>query len=239
LRKPRDPPERWVAGSVNNKKQRAVRQMKPQWTGAMALAVSAVAAVALAHNGATGVVLERMNGMTAMRDTVAELAPMMQGTVPYDTFIVSEGASVIAGHAGETMLSLFPEGSLEGVTYARPEIWSDWQDFAALAEELKTYADALAVAAPNGLAPALPPPGDMAGMDHSAMVMDPAPEAEGFTVAELMGYGERTPEVEVARGTSDPATLAFDLSTLAADDLFTRISATCSSCHSQFRAGRN
>ena len=62
--------------------------MKPEWTGALALAASAVAAVALAHNGATGVVLERMNGMTAMRDTVAELAPMMQGTVPYDTFIV-------------------------------------------------------------------------------------------------------------------------------------------------------
>jgi cytochrome c556 len=204
----------------------------------MALAASAVAAVALAHNGATGVVLERMNGMTAMRDTVAELAPMMQGTVPYDTFIVSEGASVIAGHAGETMLSLFPEGSLEGVTYAKPEIWSDWQDFAALAEELKTYADALAVAAPNGLEPA--PSGDMAGMDHSAMATAAEPEAdESFTVAELMGYGERTPEVQVSRGTSDPATLAFDLTTLAADDLFTRISATCSSCHSQFRAGRN
>ena len=214
--------------------------MKPQWTGALALTASAVAAVALAHNGATGVVLERMNGMTAMRDTVAELAPMMQGTIPYDTFIVSEGASVIAGHAGETMLSLFPEGSLEGVTYARPEIWSDWQDFAALAEELKTYADALAVAAPNGLDPALPPPGDMAGMDHSAMAMTPAPQGdEGFTIAELMGYGERPPEVQVARGTSDPATLASDLTTLAADDLFTRISVTCSSCHSQFRAGRN
>jgi len=214
--------------------------MKPQWTGALALAASAVAAVALAHNGATGVVLERMNGMTAMRDTVAELAPMMQGTAPYDTFIVSEGASVIAGHAGETMLSLFPEGSLEGVTYARPEIWSDWQDFAALAGELKTYADALAVAAPNGLEKALPPADDMAGMDHSAMTMTPAPEVkEGFTVAELMGYGERTQELQVARGTSDPATLAFDLTTLAADDLFTQISATCSSCHSQYRAGRN
>jgi cytochrome c556 len=214
--------------------------MKPQWTGALALTASAVAAVALAHNGATGVVLERMNGMTAMRDTVAELAPMMQGTIPYDTFIVSEGASVIAGHAGETMLSLFPEGSLEGVTYAKPEIWSDWQDFAALAEELKTYADALAVAAPNGLDPALPPPGDMAGMDHSAMTMTPAPEVKkGFTVAELMGYGERIPELQVTRGTSNPATLEFDLTTLAADDLFTRISGTCSSCHSQFRAGRN
>lgn len=212
--------------------------MKPQWTGAMALAASAVAAVAVAHNGATGVVLERMNGMTAMRDTVAELAPMMQGTVPYDTFIVSEGASVIAGHAGETMLSLFPEGSLEGATYAKPEIWSDWQDFAALAEELKTYADALAVAAPNGLEPA--PSDDMAGIDNATMAMTPEPEAEeSFTVAELMGYGERTPEVQVSRGTSDPAALAFDLTTLAADDLFTRISATCSSCHSQFRAGRN
>jgi cytochrome c556 len=33
--------------------------------------------------------------------------------------------------------------------------------------------------------------------------------------------------------------LAVDLTTLAADDLFTRISGTCSSCHAQFRAGRN
>ena len=195
--------------------------------------------MALAHNGATGVVLERMNGMTAMRDTVAEPAPMMQGTIPYETFIVSEGASVIAGHAGETMLSLFPGDSLDGVTYAKSEIWSEWQNFAALAEELKTYADALAVAAPNGLEPA-PPPGDMAGMDHSAMAMAPDPEADrGFTVAELMGYGERELETLVARGTSDPATLALDLTTLAVDDLFTRISATCSSCHAQFRAGRN
>ena len=53
--------------------------MKPQWTGVFALAASAIAAVAMAHSGATGVVLERMNGMTAMRDTVAEPAPMMQG----------------------------------------------------------------------------------------------------------------------------------------------------------------
>lgn len=205
----------------------------------MALAASAIAAVALAHSGASGVVLDRMNGMTAMRDTVAELAPMMQGAVPYDTFIVSEGASVLAGHAGDTMLSLFPEGSLEGVTYAKPEIWSDWQKFAALAEELKTYSDALALAAPNGLEPAMPP-GDMAGMDHSGMAMTPEQEADrGFTVAELMGYGEKVEESVVARGTLDPATLAIDLTTLAADDLFTRISATCSSCHSQFRAGRD
>lgn len=214
--------------------------MKPQWTGALALAASAVAAVALAHSGATGVVLERMNGMTAIRDTVAELAPMMQGTVPYDPLTVSEGAGVIAGHAGDTMLSLFPENSLEGKTYAKPEIWTDWQNFAALAGELKIYADALVVAAANGLEPALPPPDAMAGMDPAAMDMTPAPETDqGPTVAELMGYGERTAEAPVSRGASDPAALAFDLTSLAADDLFTRISGTCSSCHAQFRAGRN
>lgn len=214
--------------------------MAKQWTGAMALAASAVAAVAMAHNGASGVVLERMNGMTAMRDTVAELAPMMQGAVPYDAFIVSEGAAVIAGHAGETMLSLFPEGSLEGVTYAKPEIWSNWQDFAALAEEMRVYADALSEAAPNGLEPASVLPADMAGMDHTGMAMPPAEEINpGFSVAELMGYGEKTADSPVSRGLADPASLALTLSSLAADDLFTRISGTCSSCHSQFRAGKN
>ena len=214
--------------------------MTKQWTGALALAVSAVAAVAMAHTGSTGIVLERMKGMSAMRDVVAELSPMMQGAVPYDAFLVSEGASVIASHAGETMLSLFPEGSIEGVTYAKPEIWTNWQDFAALAQEMKVYADALAEAAPNGLEPAPAPAADMAGMDQTAMAMPSAEAADpGFSVAELMGYGEKTAELAVTRGQADPAAVALNLSSLAADDLFTRISGTCSSCHAQFRAGRN
>jgi hypothetical protein len=54
-----------------------------------------------------------------------------------------------------------------------------------------------------------------------------------------MGYGENTEAVAVTRGTTNPAELALDLNTLAADDLFNRISATCSSCHAQFRVGRN
>ena len=213
--------------------------MANQWTGAMALAVSAVAAAAVAHTGASGVVLERMNGMTAMRDTVAELAPMMQGAVPYDAFIVSEGASVIAAHAA-TMLSLFPEGSLAGVTYAKPEIWSNWQDFAALAEEMKLYADALSETASNGLEPAAAPPAEMAGMDHAGMAMPAGGETtRGFSVAELMGYDEKTVESPVSRGQADPASLTLTLSSLAAGDLFTRIGGTCSSCHAQFRMGRN
>lgn len=208
-------------------------------TGIFASLLSLAAVAALAHSGATGVVLDRMNGMTAMRDIVGELAPMMQGAVPYDAFLVSEGGSVMAGHAGDTMLSLFPEGSLEGVSYARPEIWSEWQDFAAMAEELRVYAEALSHAAPNGLEPPAAPADAMAGMDHSGMAMPAEPPGDtAFTIADLMGYGAPSEAAPVARAAMDPAAIGIDLSTLAVDDLFQRIGSTCSSCHARFRAGR-
>lgn len=145
--------------------------MTVRMTGASALAGSTIAAVAVAHTGASGGVLERMNGMTAMKDKVADLAPMMQGVVPYDALAVFEGARVIASHARETMLALFPQGSLEGVTDAKREIWSEWREFAATAEELRTHADALPETASNGLEPSAPLIGNAAGMDHSQMDM--------------------------------------------------------------------
>ena len=209
-------------------------------TGILAAFISWAAVAALAHSGATGVGLDRMTGMTAMRDIVGEHAPMMQGTAPYNAFVVSESGAVIAGHAGDTMLPLFLEGSLEGETYAKPEIWAKWQDFAAMAQELRVYAEALSKAAPNGLQPVMPPPEAMAGMDHSGMAMAPTPLVEkSFTVAELMGYGAPTATASVARAAINPATLEVDLASLAADDLFQHITATCSSCHAQFRAGWN
>lgn len=126
------------------------------------------------------------------------------------------------------------------MTYVKPEIWAKWQDFAAMAQELRVYAEALSETAPNGLQPAMPPPDAMAGMDQSGMAMAPtSPVEKSFTVAELMGYGALADTASVARAAIDPATLEVDLASLAADDLFQRITATCSSCHAQFRAGRN
>jgi cytochrome c556 len=214
--------------------------MQLERTGALALSVSVIAVMAWAHSGATGVVLDRMKGMTAMREAVAELAPIMQGAIPYDASLVAEGARVISGHAGENMLSLFPKGSREGVTYAKSEIWSDWREFAELAEELETYANALSLAAVNGLQPATPRTDAIDGMDHSDMAMTPKPQIErGFTVAELMGYAKRTPIDSASRGTAEPSAPAGDLTTQAADALFAGISGTCSACHSRFRAGRS
>lgn len=198
-----------------------------------------VAVVAAAHNGATGVVLERMNGMTAMRDGMSELSPMIQGAVPYDPAVVSAAASAIAGHAGDTLLGLFPSGSIEGVTYAKPEIWSDWKTFAALANQLLVYSEALAEAAPIGLTPAIPMDMDM-GSSAMNMPMAAAPAVpveHSYSVAELLGYG--TPSGSPQVGPSTESSAVVDLAVLPVTDFFEGISAACSSCHAKFRAGRN
>lgn len=198
-----------------------------------------VAVVAAAHNGATGVVLERMNGMTAMRDAMSELSPMIQGAVPYDPAVVSADASAIAGHAGDTLLGLFPSGSIEGVTYAKPEIWSDWKTFEDLANQLLVYSEALAEAAPNGLTPAMPMDMDM-GSSAMDMPMATAPAVPGessYSVAELLGYETANSSPPV--GPSTESASVVDLAVLPVTDLFEGVSAACSSCHARFRAGRN
>ena len=139
------------------------------WAGVL----MSLGAVALAHNGATGVVMDRMMGMTAMKDVMASLAPMMRGEAPFNARMVQENAARIMAHSGENMTRLFPEGSLQSVSFAKPEIWEDWEDFGALSEQLRTYAFGLAMAAPNGLtASASTTAAESEAMDHSMMQMD-------------------------------------------------------------------
>ncbi len=207
-----------------------------------AVALSALGAVATAHNGATGVVMERMMGMSAMKTIMAELAPMMQGAVAYDDVAVQEAAFALQTHAGETMTGLFPQEDIPAASYAKPEIWTDWERFAALSEELRLYSEGLAIAATNGLDAPAPlvsndPASTMPGMDHSAMQM-PA-EPGGFTVAELMGVTSRaaTSPAKIDAVAAQTQIPGVDFASMAADDVFERISQTCASCHSQFRNG--
>ena len=209
-----------------------------------AVALSALGAVATAHNGATGVVMERMMGMSAMKTIMAELAPMMQGAVDYDGIAVQEAAFALQTHAGETMTGLFPQEDIPAASYAKPEIWTDWERFAALSEELRLYSDGLAIAAANGLDAPAPDPAvatdagsAMSGMDHSAMEMPAVPER--FTVAELMGVTSRAAASPATIGAvaAETPILGIDFTSMAADDVFERISQTCASCHSQFRNG--
>jgi len=106
-----------------------------------------VATLAASHQGATGIVRERMDGMVAMRDTVRDLTPMMRGRTEYAREAVLDAAAALERHAGETMTALFPEGSDDAASYARAEIWQDWETFEAMAMRMEVVAGALAEAA--------------------------------------------------------------------------------------------
>ncbi|WP_341213841.1 cytochrome c [uncultured Limimaricola sp.] len=234
------------------------------------LAIAAVAvmtgAVAVAHNGATGVVRERMEGMVAMRDVMRDLTPMMRGDAAYDAAQVTAGAKAIATHAGDTMTALFPEGSSGGASFAKEAIWSEAETFASLAEELRRHADGLALAAANQTAPTTPDDGvqmapmaghegmDMGGMntgaptmDHMAMGETPPVEAgpgRGLSVAQLLGVEPRRPQSALPKVASlqadTPGSVRAagpDYAVMASNEVFRMIGETCSACHGRYRSG--
>lgn len=197
------------------------------------MVVALAGAGALAHSGATGVVMERMMGMSAMQEVVRGLAPMMRGEVPYDADAVREGAAVVTSHSGATMRALFPEGGEMTASFAKPELWTQWEDFELMSSELHFYAAGLGAAAPNGLDAPAP-----AGMAMSNRMSDMVPEAEPprLTVAQLMGV---EPRPDSRQPTSDDGggSGGINFATMAADDVFEMLGQTCSARHAQFRSG--
>lgn len=109
-----------------------------------------VSIAAIAHEGATGVVKERMDAMKAIGQQVKIMVPMMKGALPYDPEQVAKSAAIIKGNSGETFTALFPEGSNEHPSEALSDIWDDWSKFSGLADELNAKAADLETVATNG-----------------------------------------------------------------------------------------
>ncbi|XWN33057.1 MAG: cytochrome c [Devosia sp.] len=191
--------------------------------GAMAALSLSLSAVAVAHTGATGVVKERMDQMMAIGDANKALRAMFSGETPYDAVVVAQSAQTIRGHAGEALISLFPEGSLDGPTEAKPEIWENWDEFVTLANRLEHVAEGLARAADNGPGAdeAMPSMGAMMGgrdaPDMNAMM-------GGQMMSGMMGTG--SPEMAMS-----PDMMAE----MPADRVFAMLGDTCSACHTKFR----
>lgn len=204
--------------------------------GTIASGILAMATFAVAHTGATGVTLERMKGMTSMRDVMRDIAPLMQGNKPFDALAVSEAGYLIASYAGSSMLDLFPEGSTSGVTYAKSTIWSEWQEFAALAEDLKSYGEALSIAAPVGLEKSSINPPEAMAENENPMSRPEDRRAEQISV--LMGYAAGTPNVLPAATSPTSPEQPQSLANLGAGEIFAKISGTCSTCHARFRDGK-
>ena len=95
-----------------------------------------------AHNGATGIVKERMDGMVLLGKAMKELTALSREN-SIDQAAVAAQAEIIADHSGDRMLEQFPTDSLQKASEARPSIWQNWEKFASLAHELETLAASL------------------------------------------------------------------------------------------------
>ena len=102
-----------------------------------------VGGAAFAHQGATGIVLERMEGMKSIGAAVKFIAPMMTGNADFDPAIATEAANAIIAHSGQNMIDRFPHGSDGGVSEAAANIWDDPEGFAAIAFKLEELAAAI------------------------------------------------------------------------------------------------
>jgi len=113
--------------------------------GATFLALS----TAFAHDGATGVIKERMDLMKIIGKNTKMIAPMATGGADLDLKAVGASAAAIS-EAAKQAASKFPEGSLSEQSEAKPNIWTDWEKFSGLIESLAADSAALATAASNG-----------------------------------------------------------------------------------------
>lgn len=105
----------------------------------LALATASVPA----HEGATGIVKERMDYMKSLGEASKAIGAMYKGEAPYDGASLLSHAETLAARS-DRLLDYFPEGSLEHPSEALPEIWEDWTGFRELAGQLQVDAALLA-----------------------------------------------------------------------------------------------
>lgn len=113
--------------------------------GAGLLALSS--SLSPAHEGATGVVKQRMDDMKKMGRTVKRINERLTS---------KRALGEIGGDAEEIrtaaarMPSLFPEGSRDGHSEAMAAVWDRWPEFTAAARLLEQEAEKLTAAARSG-----------------------------------------------------------------------------------------
>ena len=92
-----------------------------------------------AHDGATGVVKQRMEAMSDMGDAMKAMASMVKGKQAFEPALFIQSGETIAEHS-DMMPKLFPAGSMVGKSEALPAIWQQWDDWViALKLTLKSW----------------------------------------------------------------------------------------------------
>ena len=115
------------------------------------MAVSAVVMVASltlqfgagAHQGANGVVLQRMMLMEDAGTAMQVMAAMFKAETPYDPGVLARQSATLSS-LSKRIPRLFPSGSTQKPSEATSAIWRDWQEFEQLTRDLIAESDVLA-----------------------------------------------------------------------------------------------
>jgi len=114
-----------------------------------AIALSTVLASAVAYSAEDPAVEAREKAMKTMGKNMKAMMKMAKGETPFDAAQFTEHAKAVAGEANKDLVALFPADTDMG-TDAKPEIWTNMDDFKARAADLKEKANALVAAAETG-----------------------------------------------------------------------------------------
>ena len=119
--------------------------MKKIITCAVFLSVSFFS-ISFAHDGATGVVKQRMDMMSDVASSMKTLGQMLKGEVDYNADTAQSAALKIEKHS-KHFLNLFPEGSTQEPREALPAVWENWDDFKQQLEVMANLSNELATIA--------------------------------------------------------------------------------------------
>ena len=111
--------------------------------GMICVAAVLAASVVYAHDGVKNpAVMARMEGMSAIADSMKVLGGMAKGAVSFDATAANEAAGVIAVEAARIPV-LFQVEETDPKSEAKPEIWTNFNDFSDRADSLEEVASEL------------------------------------------------------------------------------------------------
>ena len=122
-------------------------KVKPHLLCALGMVLLASGSTSLAHEGATGIVKQRMDEMEPIGRAVKRIIDRLKSERALAE-IAREAEEIRA--AAARMPSLFPPGSRDGHSEATPAVWERWPEFVAAARALEGAAEKLAVTARSG-----------------------------------------------------------------------------------------
>jgi cytochrome c556 len=118
--------------------------------GLVALLAAGNALAAEGETPASRAVEFRESVMTIFSWNLKPMGAMVKGDMPFDATEFQGYAKDLAQAARLDLLAGFPEGSDQGETAARTDIWMNWGDFQAKLEELRKQSQTLAEVAASG-----------------------------------------------------------------------------------------